>query len=105
MIPIAPLSPFSVGKLVENASPQPAGSGSGSSSGGGFAQMLSKSIDALQQSQVQADQQTQALATGQAQDLSSVVMAVEKASLDVQLASQVRNKVVDAYHDIYSMQI
>jgi flagellar hook-basal body complex protein FliE len=104
---IAPvgLNPFSVGKLVENVSPQGAGSGSGSAGGGGFAKMLSNSINSLDQAQTQADQQTQALATGKATDLSSVVMSVEKASLDVQLATQVRDKAVDAYKDIFQMQV
>ena len=103
-IPVGPVNPFSVGKLVETASPPDAGT-SGSTPGDGFGKALADSIDQLDQTQVQADQQAQALATGQAQDLSSVVMSVEKASLEVQLASQIRNKAVDAYDDLFRMQI
>ena len=100
-VPIAPIGgSFSVGPLVENAATKPASTG-----GGGFAQALSNSLGKLDAAQADAAQQTQALATGQAQDLSTVVMSVEKASLDVQLASQVRNKLVEAYNDIFRMQV
>ena len=63
--------------------------------------MLTNSIDQLDKAQSQADQQTQALATGQATDMSSVVMSVEQASLEVSLASQVDNKAVAAYQSIF----
>lgn len=102
MLPLSSISPVSVGKLVENPSP---GSGTSSAGGGGFGKLLSDSIGKLDAAQSLADQQTQALATGQAKDMSTVVMSVEQASLEVQLASQIRNKAVDAYNDIFRMQI
>lgn len=104
-VPIAPIGPFSVGSLVENGATSSGGATSSSGSGGGFGQMLTDSISKLDQAQATADQQVQAAATGNAQDLSSVVMSVEKASLEVQLASQIRNKAVDAYNDIFRMTI
>jgi len=73
--------------------------------GDGFGKLLEDSIGKLDATQASADQQVQALATGNAQDLSTVVMSVEQASLEVQLASQIRNKAVDAYNDIFRMQI
>lgn len=100
LIPAAPVGPFSVGPLVENA---PA-TGSGSS-GGGFGQALGDAMQQLDATQATADQQAQALATGQATDLSSVVMSVEKASLEVQLATQVRSKATDAFNQIMQMQV
>jgi flagellar hook-basal body complex protein FliE len=102
-LPIGPVNPFSVGQLVENSGAT--SSATQSSGGGGFGQMLSNSISKLDQTQTNANQQVQDLATGKAQDLSSVVMSVEQASLEVQLASQIRNKAVDAYNDIFRMQI
>lgn len=101
--PVPPVNPFSVGKLVEP--PAAGGASASGTSGGGFERLLGSSLDKLEQAQSDAAQQTQALATGQAQDLSSVVMSVEKASLEVQLATQVRTKVVDAYNDLFRMQI
>ena len=50
-------------------------------------------------------QQSQALAAGEAADPSQVVMAVERARLGMQLASQIRTKLVDAQQDIFHTQV
>ena len=100
-LPIGPVNPFSVGKLVQTGPSSPDSSPGGS----GFGQMLADSIGKLDQAQAGANQQVQDLATGKAKDLSTVVMSVEQASLEVQLAAQIRNKAVDAYNDIFRMQI
>ena len=47
----------------------------------------------------------QALATGQASDPTAVVMAVERAQLAMQLASQIRTKAVEAAQDIFHTQV
>lgn len=73
--------------------------------GGGFGKALAGAIDSLSQSQNQAADQAQQLATGQATDISGVVMSVEKASLELQLAVQLRNKGVEAYQEIFRMQV
>ena len=101
VLPIPAVSPVTI-KPAAEATPA---ADAGSSKGGGFGKMLSDSIGKLEQSQTDAAQQTQALATGQATNMASVVMSVEQASLEVQLASQIRNKAVDAYNDIFRMQI
>jgi flagellar hook-basal body complex protein FliE len=75
---------------------------SGSSS---FGDMLSKSIESLQNTQDQASQAATALATGQASDPTAVVTAVERAQLAMQLASQIRNKAVEATNDIFHTQV
>ena len=48
---------------------------------------------------------SQALATGQATDPTSVVMAVERAQLAMQLAAQIRTKAVEAAQDIFHTQV
>jgi flagellar hook-basal body complex protein FliE len=75
---------------------------SGSSS---FGDMLSKSIQSLQNTQDQASQAATALATGQASDPTAVVTAVERAQLAMQLASQIRTKAVDAANDLFHTQV
>jgi flagellar hook-basal body complex protein FliE len=99
-IPVGAIgSPFSVGKLVEN------GGAAKTGGAGGFGQALAGAIDGLGQSQAAAAQQAQALATGQATDMASVVASVEKASLEVQLATQVRTKATEAFNQIMQMQV
>jgi len=73
--------------------------------GSGFGSMLSKSIQALTDSQTQAADAAQALATGQASDPTAVVMAVERAQLAMQLASQIRTKAVEAAQTIFQTQV
>jgi flagellar hook-basal body complex protein FliE len=92
-----------VGPLVENASGS--SKNGGGSGNGGFGAALGDALKSLDESQATADSQAQALATGKATDLSSVVMSVEKASLEVQLATQVRSKTTDAFNELMRMQV
>ena len=73
----------------------------GTTSGSSFGSLLGQSIQSLQNTQDQAASAANALATGQASDPSSVVMAVERAQLAMQLASQIRTKAVEAAQDIF----
>ena len=67
--------------------------------------MLGKSLQSLADSQTEAADAAQALATGQASDPTAVVMAVERAQLAMQLASQIRTKAVEAAQDIFHTQV
>jgi len=82
----------------------PAGSSQAPASGG-FGSMLSNSIQSLTETQNEAAGAAQALATGQASDPTAVVMAVERAQLAMQLASQIRTKAVEAAQDIFHTQV
>jgi flagellar hook-basal body complex protein FliE len=73
--------------------------------GSGFGDMLGKSLQSLATSQTEASEAAQALATGQASDPTAVVMAVERAQLAMQLASQIRTKAVEAAQDIFHTQV
>jgi flagellar hook-basal body complex protein FliE len=77
----------------------------GGAQGAGFGQMLGGAIQSLTDSQTQAAQASQDLATGKATDPTSVVMAVERAQLAMQLASQIRTKAVEAAQDIFHTQV
>jgi flagellar hook-basal body complex protein FliE len=81
-----------------------AGAGSAASPSS-FSDLLMQQVSHLNDLQLTAQDQSQALATGQASDVSAVVTAVEQASLAMQLAVQVRNKATDAYQEIMRMQI
>jgi len=73
--------------------------------GGGFGDMLGKAIGSVSADQEQASVAARDLATGQASDPTAVVMAVERAQLSMQLASQIRSKVVEAAQDIFHSQV
>ncbi len=73
--------------------------------GPGFGELLGAQVDRLTGLQEEAAQGSQALATGQATDPTSVVMSVERARLAMQLASQLRTKGVEAVNDIFHTQV
>jgi flagellar hook-basal body complex protein FliE len=77
----------------------------GGAAGGGFGKMLEGAIGKLDGSLGNAATASQQLATGQAQDISQVAMTVQRSMLELQLAAQIRNKAVEAYQDLYRMQI
>ena len=71
----------------------------------GFGGMLTRQIENLQGLQTDAAAQSQALATGTAEDASQVVMAVEKARLSMQLAASLRDKGVESFQEIFRTQV
>lgn len=75
------------------------------SEGGGFGSMLADAVGELQATQDAAAEQSRALATGQTQDVASVVSTVEQARLSMELAGAIRTKAVEAYTDIFRTQV
>jgi flagellar hook-basal body complex protein FliE len=70
-----------------------------------FGDELTGAIESLQKTQTDAAAASRALATGEVSDPTEVVMAVERARLSMELASQVRNKAVEAYQEIFRTQV
>jgi flagellar hook-basal body complex protein FliE len=99
-IPVSAIS-----KAAEQIALEPKKQAQPTDPAGGFGSMLTNAIGDLEKTQEAAATQSQALATGQTQDLSSVVTAVQEAQLAMQFASQVRNKAVEAYTEIFHTQI
>lgn len=71
----------------------------------GFANMLNQAIGQLQQISDNADQKVNAMATGQDVELSDVMLALQSESLAMSFATQVRNKAVEAYQEVFRMQM
>jgi flagellar hook-basal body complex protein FliE len=91
---------------VEQAAPvaEP-GTEAGAGGAGGFGSLLGDALSSLTKLQEDAALGAQQLAAGTAQDPTAVVMAVERAQLSMQLASQVRTKVVEAAQDLFHTQV
>jgi flagellar hook-basal body complex protein FliE len=105
-MPTIPIDPaFSVTGPEFRVDSLPAAGETGSTEGVGFGDLLGKSLDSLAATQQEAADAAQALATGQASDPTAVVMAVERAQLAMQLASQIRTKAVEAAQDIFHTQV
>ena len=104
---IGPLGPseWSAGSVASlgqdpSAAVNPAGSGSGS-----FGNALTGAINSLEQTQAGATNAAQQLATGQLNDPTQAITAVENASMAMDLASQIRTKLVSAVDTIFQTQV
>jgi flagellar hook-basal body complex protein FliE len=92
--PLAPLTPTS---RPDASAPAAAGSG--------FAQVLGGMLAQNTQATATADAAVADLATGQAQDLHTVSLAVAQADLSFRLILELRNRLTEAYQEVQRMQV
>lgn len=70
-----------------------------------FSEILKTSINEVNRLQFETDGAIQDLVSGKEKNVHEVMVAMEKASLSLELLVQVRNKVLAAYDEIKRMQI
>lgn len=75
------------------------------SPGGGFGAMFNKALQDVNKAQINSDETVKGFLTGEVQDVHQVTIAMEKAKIMLSLATEVRNKVVEAYQEISRMQV
>ena len=106
---IAPIMPLGAMNSISPTSLQSipsTGPGDGAQKAGtDFSKFLNDALSQVQALQSNADVASQQLATGQVQDMSTVMVALEKASLSLSLTVSVRDKAIDAYNQIMRMQM
>lgn len=77
----------------------------GTNSAGGFASMLANKLTELNTQQTSASNEMNAVATGKVDDVAQSMVRIEQANVSLQMATQVRNKVIEAYQEVIRMQI
>ena len=90
------------GVAAKGIADQPKGPSKGDAS---FVDALKDSIKRVGELEKEADKETEKLAKMESDDVTSTMMAIEKADLTFQLMMQVRNKIIDAYQEIMRMQV
>ena len=79
--------------------------GAGNGAGGqSFGDALTNAIGALENTQANATQASQQLATGQATDPTKAITTVENASLSMDFASEIRNQIDTAATTLFQTQ-
>lgn len=86
------------------SAPLPTAAASGAAAPG-FAQWMSREVSELNSQLVSAEQGIQKLAAGTAENLHDVMLQLEQARLAMQVASQVRSRVLEAYQEVMRMQV
>jgi flagellar hook-basal body complex protein FliE len=94
----SPLSPLSrlapLSRPVESAEPT-----------AGFAGLLTNALAAADQSNATANAAIQDLATGKAQDLHQVSLAVAEADLSFRMMLELRNRLTESFQEVARMQV
>ncbi|MBP3230927.1 flagellar hook-basal body complex protein FliE [Anaerovibrio sp.] len=70
-----------------------------------FGEYLGDALGKVNALEKEAERMDAALAAGQVEDISQVIVAGEKADIAMQVTLQVRNRVVEAYQEIMRMQV
>ncbi|KON89093.1 flagellar hook-basal body protein FliE [Sporosarcina globispora] len=70
-----------------------------------FSSVLKQSIEKINNAQIQSDVMTEKLARGESIDLHQVMITSQKASITMQAALEIRNKVIEAYQEAMRMQV
>jgi len=70
-----------------------------------FKDLLNNALNEISELEETAENGSNALATGEVDDLHSIMIDTEKADIALQLTIQIRNKILDAYNEIMRMQI
>jgi flagellar hook-basal body complex protein FliE len=81
------------------------GSGRLTGQSGDFADILTETLKTADRTDALDKASTLQLLTGEADDLSGILIDAQKAELALQLALQIRNKVIDAYNEVMRMSV
>jgi flagellar hook-basal body complex protein FliE len=70
-----------------------------------FASLLGDAVQSASDRYASAAQKTEALAAGQSDDLHGTMIAVKEAEISVKLVGSIRNKLIDAFHEIWRTSV
>ena len=88
-----------------NTEPVRAASEKYTGSGSGFADILTESFNTVKQTDAIDKKTSIELIMGETDDISGLLIDMQKAELALSLALQIRNKVVDAYTEVMRMSV
>lgn len=73
--------------------------------GEGFLSVLKGKLDEVNDKQIKSDEVTDQFVKGDGADIHEVMLTAEEAKMSLELAVQMRNKIVEAYQEINRMQV
>lgn len=94
--PIAPVTPVAGAPAVSSISAGKTAT---------FSSFLEGAIQSVEKPGAEADQAVQSFLNGENDELHTVALATQRASLAFDLGMQMRNKVISAYQEVMKMQV
>ncbi|MDB4947101.1 MAG: hypothetical protein JWP97_6635 [Labilithrix sp.] len=76
-----------------------------SADGAGFASVLKGAVEAASVQENNAVQKAEALANGKTDDLHGTMIAMKEADISLKLVGNVRNKLLDAFHELWRTSV
>ena len=92
------------GAILGGKLPSPSGL-PGSEKEGTFAGMLTGLLSSTNDQMMNADVQSKAMLSGESKNIHEVMIALEKANISFRFLNQVRNKAIEAYQEVFRMQL
>ncbi|MBC7321278.1 flagellar hook-basal body complex protein FliE [bacterium] len=68
-----------------------------------FSDFLKESLEKVNQLQIEANKAVINFSTGEDIDIHRVMIAIERANLSLSIVTEIRNRLLDAYHEIMRM--
>jgi flagellar hook-basal body complex protein FliE len=93
---LSPLQP-----LIEAG--KPATAGAEASAGTSFSDLLKQAMQEVSAAEHSAEQEARNLMTGEATDMHTAILAVQKADVSFQMMMAVRSKLISAYQEVMRM--
>jgi len=88
-----------------NNEPLKTGSERLTSQGGSFADILTESLSTVGKTDATDKASSLQLLMGESDDLSGLLIDMQKAELSLNLALQIRNKIIDAYNEVMRISV
>jgi flagellar hook-basal body complex protein FliE len=106
MTPLAPVAAQASAPIAAApTTPAQAGTTDAAAPATSFSEMLANGLNDVQDKVNHADNLVRAFALGEDVPIHQVTVALEEARLSVELALQVRQRLVDGYHELMNMQL
>lgn len=70
-----------------------------------FGNLMTEQLNRLNELQIEADESVRSLALGDAENVHDVMIKAEEAKMALELAVQVRNKLVESYQEVMKLQL
>ena len=102
------VNPVSVSRVLPTGTDNQSTSGVGAPKSTGsvsFREVLEKSLGEVNNLQSVAEEKIQKFATGEVTDLREVMVAAEEANLAFEFTLEIRNKIVEAYQELFRLQV
>jgi flagellar hook-basal body complex protein FliE len=94
--------PLDIRIAPEGTTPQASAPSAGAAS---FEQVLGDAVRAASDAQKAAAAKSEAVATGAVDDIHGAMIAVKEAEISMKLVGNIRNKLVDAFHELWRTSV